>query len=289
LSIEFNPEMWSTTWRKNYLGESPQSKELEKFMKANYKKHNYIPWATMVRMLYELDPYAELTIVTNDNHFTDVKEFVHTAQGSTEKSIFEEKTTKDGTTISSIERIENKHMANMVVVSCTFMGKVFVEYYPIQDNAYNAPNYYDSNMVNKAIQRAKAKIISIATGLAFRLYEDGDLQFEDDKPVVETKDKAITKVVEAVSSPTKKDETNVGKSTDDTPYVAANLISLLRKTDPDAVIGLLKGVNAEMVKLYGFKIDLSDTDDVLISNLIKIKNLKTFATVVTKKIEGISK
>ena len=35
-------------------------------------------------------------------------------------------------------------------------------------------------MINKSIQRAKAKAISTITGLAFSLYESGDLQFEDD-------------------------------------------------------------------------------------------------------------
>ena len=53
-----------------------------------------------------------------------------------------------------------------------------LEYYPIQDNAYNAPKVIDANMFNKAVQRAKAKLISRITGLGFSLYEKGDLQFD---------------------------------------------------------------------------------------------------------------
>ena len=59
-------------------------------------------------------------------------------------------------------------------------------------------------MINKSLQRAKAKIASRGTGLALKLYETGDLQFEEDtdkptpakaedtKPEVPTTDRKVS-------------------------------------------------------------------------------------------------
>lgn len=292
----FDKEKWLKAWSDNYKGVSEQAKELEKFMKANYKKHNYIPWATMVRMLYEQDPMAEIELIHSPN---DREGIVHTSWGSTDTDLKEEKS-KDGVIVlSKTDKSYSKHCANMIVISCVFMGKTFTEYYPIQDNSYNAPYYYDSNMVNKAIQRAKAKIISIATGLAFRLYEDGDLQFEDDKT---TEQKTI---VEKTKAPIKKEQVIVKEKVeekkienkesiltkeDESIVAAARLVEELRGADEELVTNILKSVNSDMVKIYKFSLSMKDTDEELITKISQIKNLTTFARVIKMKLEkGIVK
>ena len=83
-----------------------------------------------------------------------------------------------------------------VKVTSTFMGKTMSEEYPVQDFSFEPVSFkgrphilssgktvqiaMDANIVNKALQRATAKVLSELTGLGLSLYETGDLQFEDD-------------------------------------------------------------------------------------------------------------
>jgi hypothetical protein len=149
---------WLTMFEANYNGETPQAKELEQYIKKNYNGSTYIPWATMERMVYQQDPSAEFLI-----------------QGL--ESIKETIRTNDGERITEVD-----FFTHMVSISLSFLGKVFTEVYPVQDNKYNSPKIIDANLVNKAVQRAKAKVASRATGLGLKLYEGHDLQFEDDTP-----------------------------------------------------------------------------------------------------------
>lgn len=142
----------------NYNGDTPQAKELEQYIKKNYNGSTYIPWATMERMVYQQDPSAEFRIEGLKTNHKALK-------------------TNDGEKITEVE-----FFVHMVEISLTFLGKVFTEMYPVQDNKYNAPKIIDANLVNKALQRAKAKVASRATGLGLKLYEGHDLQFEDDAP-----------------------------------------------------------------------------------------------------------
>jgi hypothetical protein len=149
---------WLTMFEANYNGETPQAKELEQYIKKNYNGSTYIPWATMERMVYQQDPSADFRIEGLKTNHKALK-------------------TNDGERITEVE-----FFVHMVEVSLTFLGKVFTEMYPVQDNKYNAPKIIDANLVNKALQRAKAKVASRATGLGLKLYEGHDLQFEDDTP-----------------------------------------------------------------------------------------------------------
>jgi hypothetical protein len=149
---------WLAMFEANYNGETPQAKELEQYIKKNYNGSTYIPWATMERMVYQQDPSAEFIIQGLD---------------STDNTI----RTNDGEKITEVN-----FFVHMVSISLTFLGKVFTEVYPVQDNKYNAPKIIDANLVNKAVQRAKAKVASRATGLGLKLYEGHDLQFEDETP-----------------------------------------------------------------------------------------------------------
>jgi hypothetical protein len=149
---------WLTMFEANYNGETPQAKELEQYIKKNYNGSTYIPWATMERMVYQQDPSADFRIEGLKTNHKNIR-------------------TNDGERITEVD-----FFVHMVSISLTFLGKVFTEVYPVQDNKYNAPKIIDANLVNKAVQRAKAKVASRATGLGLKLYEGHDLQFEDDTP-----------------------------------------------------------------------------------------------------------
>ena len=78
-----------------------------------------------------------------------------------------------------ISETTSQMFSHMVKVKLTFMRKVFIEEYPIQDQDYSAARVFNQNLVNRALQRAKAKVASRATGIGFKLYEGKDLQFDE--------------------------------------------------------------------------------------------------------------
>lgn len=183
-------EKWLKQFIENYNGKSAESKEVADFVKENYKGNNYIPWATMERLTYMQDPDAKFETLETENGsmvFSDTL-------------LNENKVVQKGEVVS--ETVATM-MSHFVKVKLTFLGKEFVEEYPIQDQDYSALKVYNQNAVNKALKRALAKVASRATGIGLRLYENKDLQFdtseEDKKPEVKktTKTTKTTKPTES--------------------------------------------------------------------------------------------
>lgn len=170
-TIEQYMDDWREAYLANYRGETPEAKELAEFLKSTYQGAKYVPWATMERLVYTQDPWATFEKVKNDDG---------TLVFSTYDTIRTfQRVAKDG--VEQINETESQIVNHFVRVRLTFMGKVFEEDYPIQDNKYAPVRIPDANSINKSLQRALAKVASRGTGLALRLYETGDLQFEEDK------------------------------------------------------------------------------------------------------------
>ena len=183
-------EKWLKQFIENYNGKSAEAKEVAEFIKENYKGNNYIPWATMERLTYMQDPEAKFETLETENGsmvFSDTL-------------LNENKVVQKGEVVS--ETIATM-MSHFVKVKLTFLGKTFIEEYPIQDQDYSALKVFNQNAVNKALKRALAKVASRATGIGLRLYENKDLQFdtpeEDKKPEIKktTKTTKTTKPTES--------------------------------------------------------------------------------------------
>ena len=166
---------WKEVFLANYNGESEEAKAIEPFLKHTYKGDPYIPWAVMERLVYMCDENAVFTNILN-------------AKGGLVHSdvvINHQSNTQNGTIVSETEA---PMYAHFVKVSLEFMGKIFIEDYPIQEQDYSAARVFNQNLVNKALQRAKAKLGARGTGLGLKLYEGFDLQFEskeDKKPILD--------------------------------------------------------------------------------------------------------
>jgi hypothetical protein len=126
---------------------------------------------------------------------------------------------------------------------------VFVEDYPIQDKSYQAPKFVDSNDVNKSIQRAKAKVASRGTGLALKLYEGNDLQFDAPE-------------VSKLATPTNNSAENL------TPF-AKDLLDNYSKYAKG-----IKQINDVLIKKYNLTLDAKDTLEVMTTKLSKIPNVE---------------
>lgn len=295
-------EKWLKQFIENYNGRSEEAKEVADFIKENFKGNNYIPWATMERLTYMQDPEAVFeTLETENGNIV----FSDTLSN-------ENKVVQKGEVVS--ETVATM-MSHFVKVKLTFLGKTFIEEYPIQDQDYSALKVYNQNAVNKALKRALAKVASRATGIGLRLYENKDLQFdapeEDKKPEVKktTKTTKTTKptesnvvaepkqvpsqathteeelnqdepVQEVVSQDTKIEE-NAPKSYDKS---VLELCSLIRNTDKEKMTKILQNLNVPILKQHGFTLNLEDSDDVLCEKISHFTNVVVFTKAIKNMI-----
>lgn len=254
---------WIEVWTENYLGQSDISKSLT--VKSNYKGNNYIGWAVMERCLSMLDPDSEIILEQTENG-----NYVHTTRDVLRNR-------KPDGTVSEVELI-----AHFVKVSVIFMGKKFFELFPIQDNSYAAVRNYDQNEINKAIQRAKAKVISRATGIGWALYESGDLQYELDEKKSPTPTPSVATPVATktttTTAKTAKPTVSVNGQEMDAPQVSGTpapvipeasedvaemqeVFGLIHAADPAKAQSVLDFINRSLQKQYNRVITLENTFD----------------------------
>jgi hypothetical protein len=295
---------WAGLFYDNYYGRTPQAQSLEPFLKQTFKGNAYLPWAVMERLTYMQDPKATFIKVKNK-------------QGGLVHS--------DILPIESLVRGEESKVqacAHFVEVELIFMGKKFVENYPIQDTAYGAPKMFDQNQVNKALQRALAKVASRATGLGLSLYESGDLNFDDTvgvqpitrpepakKPVTEKVEEMLEQIKEPEpvkkvtrSASTKKSEPTpeptpepVVEPVVEPEPVAVTVDEPLGDSDIDKIIAILKNpdlkvkvtnalrsFNPSFIKNYGMTINTTDLVQDLRTKLAKLSDVDKFLRAIER-------
>lgn len=293
---------WLETYLKNYNGKSNEAKEIIDFVNQTFNGADYVPWATMERLTYMQDPEARFTtILTPEGGMVWTDMFTNT-----NKTI-----AKDGARVET-EAIVVSHF---VKVECVFLGKTFVEEYPIQDPDYSAAKIYNQNLVNKALKRAMAKVASRATGLGLKLYEKKDLQFEDTtetKPevkkttkskkaeveptpiAVEVQDTKVQNnvsnvkqevpVQEVVTEPTTSEDTNVETVTVEVSSDVYDLIQLIKTADKDKITKVLQSLNVAILKQHGFILSVDDSEADLGEKLSKFQDVKVFTKAIKNMI-----
>ena len=286
---------WKELFIANYEGKTDEAKSLEPFLKNNYKGNAYIPWATMERLVYMQDENAVFENITNE-----FGGLVHTAQ-----VVNYQKNIQKGEVVSETESTMFSHT---VRVSLTFMGKTFVEDYPIQDTDYSAARVYNQNLVNKALQRAKAKVAARATGLGLKLYEGFDLQFDEENPVPVKEEKKVERPKKKVEEPkkeVKEEKVVIAKAEEVAPLVADNseeligkkvvitdvevsddvkaLYELITTTDVDKITPVLQRLNIAIIKKYGFSLNTTDTIEKFNEKASQLTDVAKF----TRSIENL--
>ena len=218
-----------------------------------------------------------------------------------------------------ISETHSQMFSHFVKVRLIFMNKEFIEEYPIQDQDYSAARVFNQNLVNKALQRAKAKVASRATGLGFKLYEGKDLQFDDvpsdtkpEIPVVTTETKPVEekkapKTTKTTAKTEKVEEKPVEVTENVQPVVEASIeveaekvenvetkndpvleiIDLIKNTEVDKMNLALQRVNVSLMKKHKIAISTEASEDelkVLLSNKEIFKDpsqlLKTLKTLL---------
>lgn len=290
----YEAKTWKEVFKANYNGTSEEAKELQPFLKETYKNDVYIPWAVMERLVYMMDEDAEFVIVPNDRGG-----IVHT-----DCTYQEQKNIQKGEVVSETSA---PMFAHFVTIVLKFMGKTFVEHYPIQDQDYSAAKIYNQNLVNRAIQRGKTKVASRATGLGLRLYEGFDLQFETKEetkptlPVVEEKKtttkkaekKVEEKPVEVVETPAEvpvEVSKEVEKQQESLKGVDANildLVSIIKTTEAEKIVKVLQQVNVSIMKKYAFALSNTDTEEELVNKLSQFPDVAQFKKAILNLINNV--
>ena len=287
---------WIDVYKANYDGTSKEAKEVEPFLKSTYKGDVYVPWAVMERLTYMCDENAEFNILQN-------------ADGG---YVFTDKLENHQLNIQKGETISETNapmFAHFVKVELKFLGRVFLESYPIQEQDYTAARIYNQNLVNRAIKRAIAKVAARATGLALKLYEGHDLQFdskEEAKPNLENINKDLnTKLKEnvvkkeekvqenkVIEEPKKVEEVKelrsnevIVSSEENNDDPIADIINILRNSDKEKVLDVLRRINISIVKKLGFAISLEDDDKKLTEKLSKIRDVSQFRKTLKNLIK----
>lgn len=284
---EAKVKSWKEVFTANYEGKSAEAKALEPFLKETYKGDVYIPWAVMERLVYMSDENAVFENVKNENGGLVHSDIINNSQYNLQKG-------------EVISETKADMFAHFVRVKLVFMGKEFTEDYPIQEQDYSAARVFNQNLVNRALQRAKAKLGARATGLGLKLYEGFDLQFdskeEDKKPVLD-------KVVEEVKEPaktTKKSvkkeevvEAKVEEKVEASPVVGSveevkqeidsdtkELVDIILNTEEEKMNPVLQRVNISIMKKYSFALSNKDSREVLIEKISKFPNVAQFKKTI---------
>lgn len=270
---------WKEVWLKNYNQQSDIAKWVLSTTKDTYKGDAYVPWGNMLHALYTLDENAEVVKVQNE-----LGGFVHTDSFSIETE------TEGKRTVATV-------VSHMVIVKVKFLEKWFTEVYPIQEKDYGASKVYDQNKVNKALQRALARCISFATGIAWSLYENSTAQFEDDTPTNTTPTAPTIVVAKTTKTkvtlpPTPAVDDVVSTTPEASATPLEQLIKFLDEHKSNPKTGaLVEKFNSVLSSKYSYKekplvIDLvQDTSDILLEKLSVVSNPHTMLDALRKAVK----
>lgn len=301
--VENKQRSWKEVFKANYEGTSEEAISLKPFLKETFKGDPYIPWAVMERLTRMCDENAEFINVPNEFGGLVHSDMLGVHQKNVQKG-------------EVVSETDSMMYAHFVKVKLVFMGKEFVEDYPIQDKDYSSARIYDQSLVNRALQRAKAKVAARGTGLGLRLYEGFDLQFdskEDSKPVLNVENNK--KVVKVEEKPAKVELTDEQKAqnivdggeteaylngertfvpqevkVETAPVQVSSEVSdevkadkivleavkLIKSTPNEKMVPVLQKVNISIMKKYQFALSVEDSDQVLADKLSKFPNVEQF-------------
>jgi hypothetical protein len=172
---------WTELWLQNYKGLGDTAELENKLKTLGYgarQNISYLPWAIVDR-IFKLQG------------------------GTTELIKFD-----DGITSVEVDRVKvrdeydegeiiPKFVTSFFInIKATWKGQTHIERYPIQDSNGRPLSIWTQNDLNKSYQRGKVKAIAIVSGIGYKLFEDGDLQFEEEPKGNETKVETKAKVEE---------------------------------------------------------------------------------------------
>lgn len=207
---------WKEKWMANYRGEG-DCQELETFLKeldyGSRKGVTYLPWAVVDRIFKMQDGVTETIFFPKTVEVESGEEGTKTIQiGNT---IVEVDSVHIRDEIDNNGIVTPKYMNSYFIrIKAEWEGQVHVERYPLLSSTGQALAFWTQIDLNKAVQRGKVKAIAIVSGIGYKLFEDGDLQFEDEGK--DKKEANAKKAVEELKKPKKEEKIEKAKTTKET-------------------------------------------------------------------------
>lgn len=207
---------WKEKWMANYRGEG-DCQELETFLKeldyGSRKGVTYLPWAVVDRIFKMQDGVTETIFFPKTVEVESGEEGTKTIQIG--NSIVEVDSVHIRDEIDNNGIVTPKYMNSYFIrIKAEWEGKVHVERYPLLSSTGQALAFWTQIDLNKAVQRGKVKAIAIVSGIGYKLFEDGDLQFEDEGK--DKKEANVKKAVEELKKPKKEEKKAEPKVTKET-------------------------------------------------------------------------
>jgi len=197
---------WKEKWMDNYRGVG-DCQELETFLKeldfGSRKGVTYLPWAVVDRIFKMQDGVTETIFFPKNAEVQDFGEGIKTIQiGNT---IIEVDSVHIRDEVDNNGVVTPKYMNSYFVrIKAVWEGQTHIERYPLLSSTGQALAFWTQVDLNKAVQRGKVKAIAIVSGIGYKLFEDGDLQFEDEGK--DKKEDNAKKNVEDLKKNSKKEE-----------------------------------------------------------------------------------
>lgn len=192
---------WKEKWMTNYRSEG-DCQELESFLKeldyGSRKGVTYLPWAVVDRIFKMQGGVTETLFFPRTVEVSDGEERTKTIEvGNT---IIEVDSVHIRDEVDNNGVVTPKYMNSYFVrIKAEWEGQVHVERYPLLSSTGQALAFWTQTDLNKAVQRGKVKAIAIVSGIGYKLFEDGDLQFEDEGK--DKKENNTKKAVEELKKP----------------------------------------------------------------------------------------
>lgn len=157
---------WEELWNDNYRGIGDTA-ELDKLVKRlDYGSRtgvSYLPWAVVER-IFKMQGGSINIVKFNPESIVEV-----------DKAYVRDEINEAGVVIPKYM------MSYFINVQVFWHERSYTERYPLQDSNGRPLSFWTQNDLNKACQRAKVKAIASVSGIGYKLFEDGDLQFENDE------------------------------------------------------------------------------------------------------------
>lgn len=176
----------------NYYGETEIAKWALSFVNTGAHDGQFIPWTIMTTALKLLDWKSTIELVTNEDGgyvFRD-QSFVETTQVKVDG------VNDQGVAIERSTVTKNTTQAFYVKLRIVYFGEESIHEYAVLNTGHQPVQYLDSQLVNKAIQRNKARAISLVTGIGLSLWtgeEASREKTEDVTTTIEPKKQKLTK------------------------------------------------------------------------------------------------
>jgi len=175
---------WVQLWNDNYRGigdtKDIVAEKLDFGAESKSKRHgvSYLAWAVAERVFKLQGGTYELLKTKYPLVYDEKGVPIHHSESTVEVDDVVVRVIYNTTTGS----FEEQHMRSFFInVKVDWMGQTHIERYPLQDNNGSPLQSWTQNDINKSVQRGKTKAIAIVSGIGYKLYEDGDLQFEPDE------------------------------------------------------------------------------------------------------------